>query len=58
MDFGSEMRHDGAEGEDYTECSYWQLRRESPSVIGYKCGRCDTCCDEGDRLLQARKDGE
>jgi hypothetical protein len=35
-----------------TQCAYWTNRR------GYKCGRCDACCDEGDRILQARKDGD
>ncbi len=43
-----------------SECAYWVLRRESRYRIlpthGYKCGRCDTCCDEGDEQLMRRKE--
>ncbi len=46
---------------DYTECDYWIRRAQAfdPSMIkGHKCGRCDTCCDEGDAILLARKEGD
>lgn len=47
--------------EDCYECEYWILRRgEYPikPTHGYKCGRCGTCCDEGDEILMRRKEEE
>lgn len=44
--------------ECHTECSYWRLKRDSPSVTGFKCGVCDICLDEADQILMRRKDGE
>jgi hypothetical protein len=42
------------------ECEYWVLRDKSwyplKPTHGYKCGRCDTCCDEGDEILMRRKE--
>ncbi len=47
--------------DDYTECNYWVRRAQaldSSMIKSPKCGRCDTCCDEGDAILLARKEGD
>ncbi len=54
----NEMRHNDAEPD---ECEYWQKLRAAkyPALVtGYKCGRCEACCDEGDALYHARKENQ
>ena len=46
------------EGEGLTECGYWRLDGRLGAKMGHKCGKCDTCCDEGDRQYMAWKEGE
>jgi len=54
------------EDSGYSMCGHWaeRLRRfdegylDSGIVGKHKCGRCDMCCDEGDMLDHARRDGE
>ena len=45
------------EGTRYTQCGYWTLNGRLGAKMGQKCGKCDTCCDEGDRKYMAWKDG-